>query len=129
MDKIRIHHEPFVIIWRDFFPRRINQQIFAEAVSHSKYFVQATVSTPRRIDLGFRSNKSALYDDIFVDRNSSVLLKYLDWTLVEDGQFRQILSSSPYPFHELVHNAASLIMPRRTWDSTELGAIRRGYSA
>ena len=31
--------------------------------------------------------------------------------------------------HELTHNAASRIMPRRTWNSTELGAIRRGCSA
>jgi len=94
--KFEIHREPvnYLVIF-DFFTKSQNKLILDEAVKNKKKFSTSTIG--KGIDKNYRSNKVAYYDQLYDnDRKKSKLLSSLDLKF-KDNEFREILSTSPYP--------------------------------
>lgn len=93
--KFEFGYDPFYIVIRDVFTKKENEDIFKEAVSNKKNFEPAVIGEGKNTK--FRSNLVAYYDKIYqTDRSSSKLLTKID-DLFKTDQFKDVLSSSPYP--------------------------------
>ena len=96
--KFEFIYEPVpIIIIRDIFTKKENNEILSEAINNKNKFKHAVISIGEKPD--FRSNKAAYYDEIYInDRSRSKLHDKID-TLFKDVSFQETLSSAPYPIH------------------------------
>jgi SM-20-related protein len=86
---------PYIVI-KDFFPTQINKNIINEVILNESKFSDATIG--KGLDKTYRSNMVAYYDIMYDnDRSKSFLLSAIDGKFGLDKDFRELLSSSPYP--------------------------------
>ena len=101
--KVEICYNPtFHIIIRDIFTTEDNKEILKEALSLEDNFTDSVIGNDGNIDKEFRSNKTALYDNIYtppLKRNESILLRKLE-EIFKNSQIADILASSEYPLTE-----------------------------
>ena len=94
---IEIIREPVpVIIFHDFFPPEINEKILNEAIKNSEHFTESSIGDGKNKE--YRNNLVCYYDNLYQqDRSKSFLLSALDGKFRNDKDFREILSTCPYP--------------------------------
>ena len=99
---ITINYYPvYSIVIRNVFPKEVNKAIFDEAIINKKKFNKAKVGGLKndKVKKTTRSNLSAFYDVIYLNRSGSILLKTVD-DFFSNSYLSAILSSSPTPFNE-----------------------------
>ena len=84
--KFEFIYEPVpIIIIRDIFTKKENNEILSEAINNKNKFKHAVISIGEKPD--FRSNKAAYYDEIYInDRSRSKLLNKKYILLETSGQ-------------------------------------------
>jgi SM-20-related protein len=96
---------PLIII-RNIFTSKENEEIFSEAVDNENTFEipEIMIGKEMKKDGKFRSNISSYYDIIYKNnRSSSKLLTRLE-KLFYDAQFREVLNSSTYQINAFYHS-------------------------
>jgi len=101
--KIEINYSPcFHIIVRDVFTSKENKEILKEALSLEDKFLDSVIGQDGKIDKNFRSNRTALYDNIYTPsskRQESTLLRKIE-DVFRSKKIGGILASSEYPLTE-----------------------------
>jgi len=99
--KTILFREPFPhLAIYNFFTKSQNKLILDEAIKNKKKFTTSTIG--KGTDKGYRNNIVAYYDEIYnKDRKKSVLLSAIDLKFKND-EFRQILSTSPFPISDFI---------------------------
>jgi Rps23 Pro-64 3,4-dihydroxylase Tpa1-like proline 4-hydroxylase len=90
-----------LIVIRNLFTSKENEEIFSEAVNNENTFQTTGImeKMEKVIDTGFRNNISSYYDVVYDNnRSNSKLLTKLD-ELFSDRKFINVLSSSTYPIN------------------------------
>jgi SM-20-related protein len=117
--KFEFIYEPVpIIIIRDVFTKKDNNEILTEAVKNKKEFELANISSGT--DESFRNNKTAYYDNVYShDRSKSKLLTLID-TLFKGVEFQEILDSSPQPINLFSQSNYHSIQVSRYGDKGQL---------
>jgi SM-20-related protein len=96
--KFEFIYEPVpIIVIRNIFTKKENNDILEEAVKNKKTFKQGVIGNDKISS--FRTNKVSYYDKIYdSDRSKSKLLTVID-EIFKTPEFSEIISSSPYPIN------------------------------
>ena len=95
-----------ILIIKDMFPKKINEVILKEAFYNEHRFQQGRIGSKKKessiINLKYRNNVVAYYDDIYgKNRSRSALNNAIQAHIFENTDFRFLLHSWVYPFHNL----------------------------
>ncbi len=98
MMNVKYNTSPFpYLVFKDLFGKDINKQILEEAVKNKDSFQKAGTSIGGVVS-NFRTNAVCFYDGLYKgDRSKSVLLKSLDTLFRAKQEFREIVSTAPFP--------------------------------
>jgi len=94
---VRVISTPFLLVIEDFLTNVENDLILKEVKDLEGFFTDAGTGNVTKINKDFRSNKVAYYDEIYKGRRlESQLLSSFE-NRFDDQEFRETLSSCPYP--------------------------------
>ncbi len=99
--KVEVIRDPvFCLILRDFFSKKISNEILEEAISNKEHFQLAPVN--KGFDESWRNNLRCLYDNLYKEkRDESKLLMSVSNKIIYSEEFISILLSCPSPICEL----------------------------
>ena len=89
--KVEVIRDPvFCLVLRDFFTKKVSDDILEEAINNEKNFQPAPVG--KGFDERWRNNISCLYDELYVGRkDESILLMSLLAKITQNEEFASIL--------------------------------------